>query len=86
MSTTTVALEGELVALLHQLNRPIKRAARELIILELYRRGMISSGKAGEFLGMSRVEFIQFASLEGIPFFQMTEDEWAAERAGSATL
>jgi len=75
-----------LVALLRPLNQPIKRTVRELIVLELYRRGMISSGKAAELLEMSRWAFIHHASQLGIPYFSMSEDEWAAERTRSETL
>lgn len=86
MSTVNIELEEELVSLLHSLNMTAERAARELIVLELYRRGTISSGKAAQLLGIPRGEFIHYASQQGIPFFEMTEDEWAAERAASEKL
>jgi predicted HTH domain antitoxin len=50
-----------------------------LTVLELYRQGKISSGKAAELVGMPRIAFIQHASALGIPFFDMTEEEWRAE-------
>ena len=84
--TLQVELEDELVALMHQLNQPVQEAAREMIVLELYRRGTISSGKAAELLRMSRHDFIQHASRLGIPHFDMTGDEWAAERTKAQTL
>ena len=86
MSTISLELEEDLVALLRPLNQPIKRAVRELIVLELYRRGMISSGKAAELLEMSRWAFIHHASQLGIPYFSMSEDEREAERIRSETL
>jgi predicted HTH domain antitoxin len=86
MSTLTLQLENELAALLHQTNQPIERAARELIVLELFRRGAISSGKAAELLGMARWTFVTYAGQLGIPFFEMTQDEWADEQARSQTL
>ncbi len=86
MSTVRLDLEEDLVVLLHQLNQPVQQAARELIRLELYRRGAISSGKAAELLGMSRQEFILHASHLGIPYFAMTPDEWEAERKQSERL
>ena len=86
MNTVNLELGEDLVVLLHQLNQPVQQAARELIVLELYRRGTISSGKAAELLGMSRWEFIHHASQLGIPYFAMTEDEWEAERKRSETL
>ena len=36
MSTISIHLEEDLVALLHQSNQPVERTARELIVLELY--------------------------------------------------
>jgi predicted HTH domain antitoxin len=86
MSTISIDLGEDVVALLRQSNQPVERAARELIVLELYRRGAISSGKAAQLLSMSRVEFIQYASRLGIPYYTMTEDEWKNERTQSQRL
>jgi predicted HTH domain antitoxin len=86
MGTISIDLEEDVVALLRQLNQPVERAARELIVLELYRRGAISSGKAAQLLSMSRVEFIQYASRLGISYYTMTEDEWKNERTQSQRL
>jgi predicted HTH domain antitoxin len=86
MSTVTLELEEDLVALLRQLNQPIRASARELILLELYRRGIISSGKAAELLDMPRFDFIRFAAHLGIPYFDLTEDEWQSEKARSDRL
>jgi predicted HTH domain antitoxin len=55
-------------------------------VLELYRRGTISSGKAAQLLDMPRWEFVRHASRLGIAFFDLTEDEWAAERMQAETL
>ena len=51
------------------------KKVKELTILELYREGEISSGKAAELLNMERFEFIQYSSKLGIPFLEMSEDE-----------
>jgi len=74
------------VALLRSQNQPVQQAVREMLVLELYRRGTISSGKGAQLLGMSRPQFIAFASHLGIAFFDMTEDEWVQERGLSGTL
>lgn len=52
-------------------------------MFELYRRGLISSGRAAELLGIPRLEFIRRASELGIPYFRFSEDEWQAEVAES---
>ena len=79
-------MEDELVAHLRRVRQPITNAARELIVLELYRQAVISSGKAAELLGMGRKEFIQYSSRLGIPFFRMTREQWETERARSEEL
>ena len=86
MSSVQITLESDLAAVIQYLNQPMAQAARELMVLELYRRGTISSGKAAELVGMSRVEFIRHASHVGIAFFDMTDDEWVAEAAQSTKL
>lgn len=84
MSIVTIDLEEGLATLLHQTNQTVQNAAREMIVLELYRRGAISSGKAGELLTMPRLDFIRYASRLGIPNIDMTADEWEIEKAAVA--
>ena len=43
----------------------------------------ISGGRASELLGMERLEFIQYADRLGIPYFDFTDEELAAEIAAS---
>jgi len=85
MSTVTIDLDEGLAILLHQTNENVELAASEMIVLELYRRGAISSGKAGELLGMPRLDFIRYASQLGIPNIDMTADEWEQEKAAVTT-
>jgi predicted HTH domain antitoxin len=77
--TINIPLDSELAGLLQMFDKPVKDTARELIVLELYRQGKVSSGKAAELLGLPRVAFITYASGLGIPFFDMTDEEWKAE-------
>lgn len=86
MSILKLELEDDLSALLHSLNQPLERAVREILVLELYRRGSISSGKAAELLGLLRTEFIRHASSLGIASLTLSDDEWKAERAASDSL
>jgi len=79
--TITIELDATLAALLQETNRPVQDAAREMIVLELYRRGSISSGRAGEIVGMPRLEFVRHASRLGIPAIDINPDEWEAEKA-----
>ena len=74
MSTVQIELERELLDLLHDVGRPEDKL-KEYLVLELYRRREISSGKAAELLGMERFEFIRYASRNGIPYFDMDAQE-----------
>ena len=79
MEAVSVELDSDLVALLEELQRPAKAAARELIVLELYRQGEVSSGRAAQLLKMEREEFIRHASEQGIPYFQLEGGELQQE-------
>ena len=72
-------LPPELVALLQELGEP-EAAVKECVVLEIYRRGLISSGKAAELLEMSRMEFIHYSGRLGIPYFRMSAEEWEEEK------
>lgn len=77
----TVQLDDDVVEAMRLAEEPIDRLAQEAIVLELYRRGTISSGRAAMLLGMPRIDFIRYSGQRGIPYIDMTDDEWAAERA-----
>lgn len=78
MSEVRVDLPPEVLELLRELGEP-PAAAKECLVLELYRRGLISSGKAAELLGMNRLVFIQHSGRLGIPYFRMSAQEWDDE-------
>ncbi|MBM4046904.1 MAG: UPF0175 family protein [Planctomycetes bacterium] len=75
MSTVTVELESELTDLLHPVQGRVEDKLKEYLILELYRRREVSSGRAAELLGMHRLEFIRYASRLGIPYVDLDEQE-----------
>ncbi len=78
MSDVTCDLPPELMAVLRELEEPAG-VVKECVVLELYRRGLLSSGKAAELLGMQRVAFIRYTGRLDIPIFRMTDDEWEGE-------
>lgn len=86
MTTIPISVNEDFAALLRVGERSLPAAAVELMALELYRRGVVSGGKAAEWLGTSRQEFIHHASRLGIPALQMTEDEWEVESKLAASL
>ena len=80
MSVLSVDLDESLVALLRHTNPNESVAAREMIVLELFRRGEVSSGRAARMLGMVRKEFLKYASRLGIAVFDLSAEEWEQER------
>jgi hypothetical protein len=57
MDSTILDLGEDLSGFLATLGQPIGQTAREMIVFELYRRSLVSSGKAAELLGVPRLEF-----------------------------
>ncbi|HEY1050509.1 MAG TPA: UPF0175 family protein [Prosthecobacter sp.] len=86
MTTIPVPMNDDFAALLRAEGRPLPAAALELMALEGCRRGVVSGGKAAEWLGTSKQDFIQHASRLGIPAFQMSEDDWEGEAEIASSL
>ena len=76
----TVVLDDELAGLLEQ-DKPLDQAAREALVMDLFRREKISSGKACELLGLERMTFVRRAAELGVPVYLTTEEEWKREKA-----
>ena len=76
----TVSLDEDLAALIEG-EKPLDEAAREALVIDLFRRRKISTGKACELLGLDRVAFARRAAELDIPYFQMTKQDWEAEKA-----
>lgn len=86
MTTLRIDLDDELVALLGDSGQPAATAAREMIVLELYRRGTLSGGRAAALLGLGLGDFLRLAGRVGIARFDMTAEEWDVERERSESL
>jgi predicted HTH domain antitoxin len=82
----TLQIEDDLSALLRTGEQTEEAAARELIVLELYRQHRISSGKAAELLGANKTDFIHRASSLGIPYLDLTDDELRQEIEAAQSL
>lgn len=71
----TLDIPSEILPIVSKRRKDIPSRIFEYLILELYRLGEISSGKAAQFLDMERFEFVRFASRMGIPFIDMDKEE-----------
>lgn len=83
MNTLTVALElpRDLLGALEVPQTQIEARLRELIALELFREGRISSGKGAKLLGISKLAFIQLLGRHGIDYFTESPEELEDEVA-----
>jgi predicted HTH domain antitoxin len=57
----------------------ICREVPVLLVLKRFRQGAISSSKAAGILGLSRRDFLDLLSREGIPVYDPSDDELAGE-------
>jgi predicted HTH domain antitoxin len=76
----TVVLDDELATLLER-EKPLDQAARETLVMDLFRRGKISTERACELLSLDRPAFARRAAELEIPYFQMTKEDWEDEKA-----
>jgi len=82
-SQISLELDDDVVALLRRDDEPLDQTAREVIIMDLYRRAVLSGGRAAELLGMERRAFYRRAADLNIPYFNYTTEDWEAEVAAS---
>lgn len=79
MSQIHLDVDEDVAGLLGDSPAAIERRILESIALDLYRRGDISSGRAAALLGLDRFAFVRWAGSLGIPYFDMTPEEWEQE-------
>jgi predicted HTH domain antitoxin len=75
----TVTVDDELAAILRAENGSLEAAAREALVVELFRRGRLSIGKACELLSVTREAFAKRMADLGIPYFLINKTDWATE-------
>lgn len=79
--TVSLNLPRDLLGVLNVAETSVENRIRELIALELFREGLISSGKGGELVGKTKWDFIQLLAKHNIPYFNETPEELVAEVA-----
>jgi predicted HTH domain antitoxin len=81
MSTLTVTMHvpRDVLGVLDVPPTRLEAQLQELIVLELVRERRISSGNGAEWLGISKLAFIQLLAQRGIPYFTESPEELVAE-------
>ncbi len=78
--TVEVKLPRDLLIALNISATEAEQKTKEWIALELFREGKVSSGKAAELLGISKVEFIAILSQHGISYLDLSSEELVSDR------
>ena len=76
----TVTLDEDLAALIEG-EKSLDEATREALVMDLFRRRKVSTGKACELLGVDRLDFLRRANEHSVPVYLTTEEEWEREKA-----
>ncbi|HSD29309.1 MAG TPA: UPF0175 family protein [Vicinamibacteria bacterium] len=76
----TVVLDDELAALVEK-EQTLDQATREALVMDLFRRRKISTGKACDLLRLDRMDFVRRAAELSVPVYLTTEEEWEREKA-----
>jgi predicted HTH domain antitoxin len=74
MCRLTVELPESVVRLLGPTTREASRHLVELAVIELFRRGDLSGGKAAELLGLTRAAWLDLLARHDIPHTVVTEE------------
>jgi predicted HTH domain antitoxin len=61
--------------------RDAKPSVPLMVVLKMFELGKLSSGKAAELAGMSRIEFFEACGLYHVSIFNYTDDEIETELA-----
>ena len=79
MSSIHLEVDEDFAELLGSSPEQIERTALEIIVLDLYRRHVISGGRAAEILNLDLLTFVRWSGSLGIPYFDMTPEDWEQE-------
>ena len=79
MSVIRLEVDEDFAELLGNSPEQIERSALEMIVLELYRRRDLSVGRAAALLGLDQLSFIRWSGALGVPYLDMTPEEWQQE-------
>jgi hypothetical protein len=85
VATVRVEIPEEVLALAGLSESSCPGGAAKLLVLEIFREGRVSVGRAAELAGISIEEFMEFSSQREVPL-HYTSDELAEDRATADRL
>ncbi len=74
-----IELRSDVTPLISKTKREVSQRIKEMVAIELFREGKISTGKAAQILGMKRFDFISLLSHLEIPYFAQDKEELSKE-------
>ena len=75
MTTIQIALPDEVLISMKKTPEEFSREIRMAATAKLYELGKLSSGRAAELAGVSRVSFLQLLSKYNVSIFELTAEE-----------
>lgn len=71
----SVQLPADLLPLLGPTPAEVAARLSQLALIDLFRRGEVSSGYAAQVLGMSKADFIELLAKHDVPYLDLSEEE-----------
>jgi len=75
MPTIPIQCPDSVLISLKETPENFAKEATNVLAVKLYEMGKLSSGRAAEFAGVSRVSFLQSLDKYGAPIFDLTKEE-----------
>ena len=75
MPTISIQCPDSVLISLKETPEDFAREAKKVLAVKLYEMGKLSSGRAAELAGISRVSFLQSLAQFGAPIFDLTKEE-----------